>query len=1003
MAIDQVDQTTESSSGFSKTIERTAEAMMMKHFQAGQYAYPRKSAIRELVSNSVDAVNEKITARKIIVDGEPVEKYYLIRDDEAFKDSKFDPGYFNINWLSGDNTVYITYEEGGNTGRDKLIIEDRAVGLGGRRLEKYFSLGFSTKKNSRFQLGKFGFGAKAAFATGVDNYLVVSRYNGQEYKFNVYLHKADSIVPSMNMTTGKMNEFVEWERGDGTMYKVYWQPTTEKNGVRVELETKKHHKEDYVQAVKSQFLYFKEIHFKIVGNGQNIIVPTEATIIYEDDGMILSDNNQFQKPHILIDKINYGFIDFKELELEELNGNIGIKINAEDVDIGTNRESVIWSDLTKASVSAAFTKVVEKAGEMVSKELSHTDFIAWLKACISISSMWSGQNNIVGRLAKVIDMKRVSPAFAPDPRFTHGHILDDLLGLKRVGMDYAVEKNKKVRRLVRVAAFMDRITELPLVVRTEGAGTRKTKYILDHMYKSGFLEIKINDDDDKLPVYALKIEKKELILKRMGIPMDKESTKRMVGGDYTTKTYDLQSEVNRDALAQYNRELYSLIQRSKDFVLFEDIIVPESYKANDDLEEEIPDDSVSVQQTKAEEESALERRKKQGRTVLFTPRSIQTLYNPVTQEYDSTLQQWVTKVKPEPPRVLELHKLEPFLDDVSKWTAEEIFFGNKEHESMMHMAAMITRVANKITELGVPRPNDMIAWRSAQPSAYGRANSYSYTTSNLSGNTAWIPNPSYKPEEALGVPDDFHQYASWFFQNKKIKLLQVSKENMRYYRDFKHIRQFFMDVQGKTLTMSNALIRWNTARLMHRELPKLRFLKGFGALSPHMTQEFMRINGFVKQYYRDMDSYTDKFFGNSSAEYNQLIGYLDKVFEFQMFVQKNPDDAEAIRELAVKWFKPKEGVELEGALAVDTAIYEVYLELLDKTEPIQAMLNAIPALTFPDSNVVIGATPVSNTKMTPELEQEVRFYCEAKSVTLYEKETQTLDDLVPAVEAGMED
>jgi hypothetical protein len=59
--------------GFAKEIEASALGMILDNLQVSQYQYPQKSTVRELVSNSLDAIKEKQIALSILQGKEKVE------------------------------------------------------------------------------------------------------------------------------------------------------------------------------------------------------------------------------------------------------------------------------------------------------------------------------------------------------------------------------------------------------------------------------------------------------------------------------------------------------------------------------------------------------------------------------------------------------------------------------------------------------------------------------------------------------------------------------------------------------------------------------------------------------------------------------------------------------------------------------------------------------------------------------------------------------------------
>ena len=125
--------------GIKKTIDKQSEGVALDILQRGIYAYPVKSTIRELASNAFDANIERETAKSILSGQSKVEDHYEVElKDGAYHSSGWDPSYYDINYLSDDNNVYIFYEDGDK--RDILRIKDNGIGLGKDRLIGYFML-----------------------------------------------------------------------------------------------------------------------------------------------------------------------------------------------------------------------------------------------------------------------------------------------------------------------------------------------------------------------------------------------------------------------------------------------------------------------------------------------------------------------------------------------------------------------------------------------------------------------------------------------------------------------------------------------------------------------------------------------------------------------------------------------------------------------------------------------------------------------------------------------
>ena len=125
-------------SGMVKEIEESAISLILQNLQQDQYQYPEKSFIREIVSNCVDAIEEKKVAKSILTGESSIEDHYSSVESDITKDSKFDSEYYNLDFLSPEDRIEITYINRYTSNRDKIVIEDTGVGLGDSRLQGFF-------------------------------------------------------------------------------------------------------------------------------------------------------------------------------------------------------------------------------------------------------------------------------------------------------------------------------------------------------------------------------------------------------------------------------------------------------------------------------------------------------------------------------------------------------------------------------------------------------------------------------------------------------------------------------------------------------------------------------------------------------------------------------------------------------------------------------------------------------------------------------------------------
>ena len=443
MSIKTIDRQIKGSAGVAKKINKGAERMVFDILQSTQYSMPIASTIRELATNACDSQREKEIAIEIIRGEKSKEDYYIERGGEQYEDSNFDRSYYDINSLNtDDNKIYLTYEERLGTGRcDVFKIRDNGVGIGGRRLEGILELGYSTKRNTSENFGAFGLGAKSALSTGAEFYTIETVHNGKKFKCNCYNYKTDFIIPAFNVKIGKQNPFITFSDGS----KVYYEEVNQKNYTEVSFGTKKHNRNKFSDAIEEQLTYIDNVIYTIEDHeGSEMYSSTKnihADVLHNSDNLIIADTYGYGKPHIVVVKnkaastgINYGHIDFRELEMEDLQGPIAFKcpirqvivddfgvetVIQDGVDVTPSREKVIWNESTKRYVQSVITAASEEATQIVQDELNSTDFLQWLLTCRSVISGGTSSSKVLGLLGKIIDKSMIKPTFPGDKRLRY--------------------------------------------------------------------------------------------------------------------------------------------------------------------------------------------------------------------------------------------------------------------------------------------------------------------------------------------------------------------------------------------------------------------------------------------------------------------------------------------------------------------------------------------------------------------------------------------------------
>ena len=466
MSIKTIDKQIKGDAGLAKKINKGAERMVFDILQSTQYSTPIKSTIRELTTNACDAQREKEMAAEILTGKTEASEYYIERYGEQYSDSNFDPEYYNLDHLDlSTNSVTIIYNENEGTGYcDEISISDKGVGIGKRRLEGVLELGYSTKRNTSQNFGAFGLGAKVALSTGVDFYTIETVYNGKKFKMNCYNYKTDFLVSPFNVETKAPNGHVTLS--DGT--KVHYEHSDMKNGTTISFKVKRHNRRAYSDAVREQLMYMDNVDFYINEEDEyERKTYFKPEILHNSDSLIISDTNVFSRPHIVLTKdvgaatgVNYGFVDFRELEMETMFGSVAFKCPArqvivdtdtgiekiiqEGVDVTPSREKVIWNENTKDYIKGVIKEAAVEATSIVEESLSkEKDFVSWLLACRAVFTK-ADSSSVLGRLSNIIDKDSVKPVFSEDAKIKAESvkILFQGLSIRSISIEKNIKKKE---------------------------------------------------------------------------------------------------------------------------------------------------------------------------------------------------------------------------------------------------------------------------------------------------------------------------------------------------------------------------------------------------------------------------------------------------------------------------------------------------------------------------------------------------------------------------------
>jgi len=860
----------EINTGWTKQIDQASFDMMLGVLQGYQYQFPIQSTVRELASNCLDANSEKTMARDILANKIPSSNYYENdNNDPLLVDSKFDESYYDLNWLSEDNKVYIDYYRNANSEKDFITFRDYGVGIGPKRILKYFNLGFSTKRLSKVPIGKFGLGGKAGLSVA-DFFTMETWYNGMHMKFNVYNSNFESLIPAFDLETGKDNILVI-EHPSDPRRNIYALPTTEKNGTLIKIETKKHHWTDYERAVEKQLMFFTEVVFTTHKDDQGSIKKFQPKVLYEDEFLVITDSTYYSRPYLVLNRVNYGSINFDELELKTLTGNLGLKVLPENIDVSPSRESILWKDNTKTQILQRLAQASSSASKVLQANLNQTDFIDWYRTCLYTLSSWysfrdSGEATVLHTLASIVEAKDLEFRFSADPevRFNHDPF-KMFIGVSVVlvkSEEYRVAGKLK-RRLKRESSTINQVVNLPIYLRVGPSSSKKNRYLTT--IHGEYAEIKVADlwKDEDTEETGSEEEEKEVLSAAM-----------------------LELKAKYQEFLSRASKATKLLLESSYLKKYDDVVVG-TFDWSEDVEEK---EQQTKEEIKAATVSAAERRKQEGKLLLRALRSSTDNYTP------------------EP---YQLTPLEIPFDVINKWEDSEIYYGTPTDQQTLIIVAFLCR-----------RDLD---WAQKGNNQYLRH----------------IPDPELKNLYGTAYNWELSLLQSFVNPSKGIKLFQVAKDKVKYVRDFKHISKFFAKIVHKTITMSDVLIQWNTARQIVKVLHKLDFLQNLKELFPKQHTAYETLQKYVKTHYRELNIKLDNEKTPFAEAETQLIDHLDKIQQLQLLVHKNSSPEEVAAYVQTNWGQ----VDIDSGVAVDLDLLQELYQLIDWSSSVEQLLNGNILLT----------------------------------------------------------
>ena len=908
--------------GVAKRINKGAEKLVFDILQSTQYSTPIPSTVRELVTNACDAQREKEIAIEILTGVKQTSDYYITRDGEQYSDSNFDPSYYSISNLDiVRNHIEITYQHNDGIGYcDKLSIKDYGVGIGAKRLEGILELGYSTKRNTSQNFGAFGLGAKVALSTGVDFYTIETVYNGKRFKANCFNYKTDFIIPKFNLTTGQINPSITLS--DGSV--VYYEDTTDLNWTEVSFGVKSHNSARFNEAIEEQLNYLDNVRFYVEMNGHKMEQKIKSEIIYNSKHLIVSTNNYLRKPHIVIVKeegaetgINYGYVDFRELEMQDLYGPVGLKcpvkqsyideegqevIIQDGVEVTPSREKVIWSDSTKAFIQKLIDAAADEVTELVEKELLETDFLKWLDTCRQIIGGKTGSKysddpseRTLAILSNIIDTKSIKPKYSPNPTIKFTSIPSTLNGFSLKAHTQKID-HLRITGDVRVQVeyvsnkidHWDQIGDKKVFYRTGNANKYKDFYLYQ---KYG-------------PFVTIKKTNLSYLQDHMNSPGIPDTDIAQYQAEYAKK------KSNQDLIEP-------LIKASELYESYDDIVLP------DDIKEQYDGAEASASIVSTGNLTPEERRKLNSQIVGYTLRPDD--HRNAGNSYKDFV--W--------------DKVEPTLRTVINSTIPT-YYGTDDDADKLKMAAAILKSFNMKFSTGIKNHYSWVPHGSANDTLY-YFDCLATRFTDRNGYFSVKPNVDY---------------------SEQTQLLKLSESNVKHVRDlanYKHIDEFFRTVDAEGNYTCHPAVNMLANYLWAKQFPIWESFTSFNECFEldFVDERYNEIYKYLLNFYNKFDSIV---FTKTPGEelLIDLKSDLTNLTAFELFSAADiSDDMKA--ELSAKFFVLSD---IPGVKVLDKKFMEVMRFADEFTKDTRDLLPRVTSYSF----------------TAPETTEQIKIYLKALQV-----------------------
>lgn len=871
-----------------KGVDKGALAMMLDVLQNYQYEQPVPSSLRELISNGIDAGKEKNSAIAILEGSLKVEDVYVqgVADgDGLYKDSKWDPDYYDPQWLSNDNTVQVEYHKRENERMDQVIIRDQGVGLRpSDRLPGYLQLGYSTKRLNRILIGKFGLGAKAPLSIGIPFFTVTNFYNGWEYRLNVYSATVENILPDkfINENGELVNTEIYILRANGKDHVIRRMPTAHQNGLEVSFDIKKTLYQKVVDGVKSQVMYFPQVKFRTYTHKMNGDVTFDdhditANVIVQNESFIVSDQNYHTQPHTVMGGMNYGLLNWDELELERKFGALGIIVDASSVDVTPSRERLIYNEKTIATIHRQLDAAKHIANDLIKGELTFTNIRDWYNTARAVSNAKFIEHSKVGKvmaaLRDIVDKETVrANVELPCGTYTIAEVLSVF----------------QIREVINGGTYSRGSTATNKVTRqapTRDVDWTKTYWMGDNIATPN-KDWYLLEQNGWEPHYLVEMSLEEELRLAEEPPMwraKNEAAMVLLGKVWN---YDEAARAKRIALCEWiSRELAAACEYKYGNVTVPTAKEKEAVKVRDD------------EDIKKEEDAAIKAEKEARRAMLDAGETI-IVRHPFVHGTPTIKTAWLKDIN---------HR--------------EVYYGNKNDAEALAIAGNIIDEQADSEKFEVEQPG-YNEW-GALPHDLLPTHSLNLLSKLVS--TIRI--------RAIGNDG---RKLSWYHERYNASefqpciLFQVANANVKHMKGFRHINEFFVRLEHKTVTMADALVRWNTARLMKKKLDEYKDIPLAALVQlPQLQVKLEMMRKYISANWS----------ASPKMDESGFITLLDRLGTLQKFIEDNPEDLETAGAMV------KELTSMDG-----DNVFVVHGNMLRGTDDLLPVLSELKILRWMDAN-----------------------------------------------------